>query len=71
MINTQTNNEMEALLLNFKSADKKVTEIESNGGLFLEGYGGAGSSDEYDEALLISQRLYVKLQSLGIDPFSE
>ena len=54
----------------FIAADKKVNEIESNGGLFLEGYGGTGSTKEYDEALEEAQKLYAELEAKGINPFA-
>jgi hypothetical protein len=52
----------------FHKADARVTEIENNGGLFVDGYA-TGSTSEYDEALLESQRLYAELQKQGIYPF--
>lgn len=55
-------------LQQFYKADAKVTEIENNGGLFVDGYG-TGSTSEYDAALLESQRLYIELQKQGINPF--
>jgi hypothetical protein len=54
----------------FLKADKKVSEIEANGGVSLIGYGGVETSNEYDEALKISQDLYNQLIELGIDPFN-
>ncbi len=53
----------------FIAADQKTNEIESNGGVFIDGYNGAVYTKEYDRALLIAQRLYNELQAQGIDPF--
>lgn len=52
----------------FRIADQKVTEIENNGGLYVDGYG-TGSTPEYDNALEVSQKLYNELVSQGINPF--
>ena len=54
----------------FLAADKKVTEIENNGGLYLSGYGGAESTAEYDKALEDAQKLYAELEAQGINPFA-
>jgi hypothetical protein len=58
------------LLEKFLAADKKVTELENNGGLYLEGYGGVDSTKEYDKALETAQKLYQELEKKGINPFS-
>ena len=63
-----TTNEMN-LIKQFKAADAKVTEIENSGGLYIDGYATA-STQEYDNALEEAQRLYAKLEQLGIDPFA-
>ena len=58
------------LLKRFHEADKKVTEIEKNGGLLLgDGYAEVESTKEYDIALNEAQKLYNQLQERGIDPF--
>lgn len=57
------------LLEKFRAADKKVTEIENNGGLFLEGYGACNTTLEYDKALEEAQKLYNQLIEKGINPF--
>ena len=63
---------MTTLVEKFRAADKKVTEIENNGGLYLgESYGSTESTKEYDEALEEAQSLYAELEKLGIDPFAE
>ncbi len=54
----------------FRIADAKVTEIENNGGLFSEGYGGTESTKEYDEALEESQVIHSELIEQGISPFA-
>jgi len=54
----------------FIQADKKVTEIENNGGVFVDGYG-TGTTKEYDSALEESQKLYEELNKMGINPFAE
>ena len=55
-------------LQQFLQADKKVTEIENNGGLFIDGYS-VDSTEEYNLALEASQKLYKELQENGINPF--
>ena len=71
MIN-KPNTTMTTLVEKFRTADKKVTEIENNGGLYLgEAYGSVGSTNEYNEALQEAQSLYAELEKLGIDPFAE
>ncbi len=61
----------ESLLNRFREADKKVDEIEENGGVYLgEGYSGARTTKEYDDALAESQEVYNLLIEKGIDPFS-
>ena len=53
----------------FKAADRKVTEIENKGGVYMgDGYGTVETTKEYDEALIEAQALYVELEKLGIDP---
>ena len=54
----------------FLAADKKVTSIEENGGIFLAGYGGAESTKEYDKALEEAQKLYKELEAQGVNPFA-
>lgn len=56
-------------LENFKLADKKVTEIENNGGLFIDGYI-TGSTKEYNNALKVAKNLYNELLEQGINPFN-
>ena len=59
------------LLNNFKKADKKVSDIENAGGVYMgEGYGSVESTKEYDKALEESQSLYMELQKRGINPFA-
>ncbi len=56
-------------LQKFKAADKKVTEIENKGGVYMgDGYGTVETTTEYDEALIEAQALYAELEKLGIDP---
>lgn len=54
----------------FLAADKKVTEIENNGGVWIEGYDGVKTSNEYEAAHEEAQKLYSELQELGIDPWN-
>ena len=56
------------ILQQFLQADKKVTEIENNGGLFIDRYS-VESTEEYDLALETSQKLYKELQENGVNPF--
>lgn len=54
----------------FKSADKKVTEIENTLEYDLTGYVPVMiETEEYKSALAESQRLYNELINNGIDPF--
>lgn len=52
----------------FLAADKKVTELENNGGIWINGYA-TETSKEYDEALECSLKLYNELLEQGINPF--
>ena len=57
-------------LAKFYEADRKVTEIENNGGTYFgEGYGTIEHTQEYNEALEEAQRLYKELEARGVNPF--
>ena len=57
------------LLEKFRQADKKVNEIEANGGLLSGSYGTVETTKEYDKALEEAQELYMELEKQGIYPF--
>lgn len=53
----------------FRQADKKVTELENNGGVYSNGYGATLTTKEYDKALKEAQELFEILDNQGINPF--
>jgi hypothetical protein len=59
------------LVKEFKAADAKVSAVEAKGGMSLRGYGGVQTTPEYDKALKEAQKLHVKLEKMGVDPFDQ